>query len=76
MVNMKNEKQYVVLEHLGGSDMGLKFFTTNTENNTRSSEGELWYKEVMFTDSIEEAQEACGNGGLIKHLFGINIAQL
>jgi len=73
---MENKEQFVVLEHLGGPDKGLKFITTNTENNTHSSEGELWYKEVLFTDDLKEAQNACGMGGMIKHFFGINITQL
>jgi hypothetical protein len=52
---MKNSSKYVVLEHLTLPDRGRRFWTTNTENNTHSLEGELWYKEIMFTDSEDDA---------------------
>ena len=52
---MKSNKKYVVLEHLTLPDRGFKFWTTNTENNTHGQNGELWYKEVLFTDSETEA---------------------
>ncbi len=48
-------KKYVVLEHLQVPDRGFRFWTTNTSNNTHSAKGELWYKEILFTDSEEEA---------------------
>lgn len=50
-------EKYVVLEHLTLPDKGLRFWTTNTENNTHGMNGELWYKEILFTDSEEEAIE-------------------
>jgi hypothetical protein len=55
-------KQYVVLEHLTLPDRGFRFITTNCyysgshDNNTHGYNGEEWYKEVGFTDTIEEAQ--------------------
>ena len=49
---MKNSKKYVVLK---GIEHGNMFWTTNIENNTHSFEGELWYKEILFTDSEDEA---------------------
>lgn len=52
-------KKYVVLEHLTGFNKGRKFWSTNTLNNTHSNKGELWYKEVLFTDFTEEAIKAC-----------------
>lgn len=52
---MKNPEKYVVLEHLTLPDRGFRFWTTNSKNNTRSAEGDLWYKEVLFTNSDEEA---------------------
>jgi hypothetical protein len=52
---MKNIKKFVVLEHLLMPDKGLRFYSTNTDNNTHSFEGELWYKEVGFVDTAEEA---------------------
>ena len=52
---METNKKYVVLEHLTLPDRGLRFWTSNSENNTHSSNGELWYKEVLFTDDEEEA---------------------
>lgn len=48
-------KKYVVLEHLTMPDQGKRFWSTNTENNTHSLEGELWYKEIIFTDDKDEA---------------------
>lgn len=48
-------KKYVVLEHLTLPDRGFRFWTSNSENNTHGSNGELWYEEVLFTDSKEEA---------------------
>jgi len=50
-------QKYVVLEHLQLPNRGVKFWTTNTENNTHSAHGELWYKEVHFTDDETEAIE-------------------
>lgn len=52
---MKSEKKYVVLEHLTLPDRGFRFWSTNSENNTHGANGELWYKEIMFTDDTEEA---------------------
>jgi hypothetical protein len=48
-------KKYVVLEHLTLPDRGFRFWTVNTDNNTHSYKGELWYKEILFTDNTEEA---------------------
>lgn len=52
---MKSEKKYVVLEHLNLPQRGFRFWSTNSENNTHGANGELWYKEIMFTDDREEA---------------------
>lgn len=52
---MKSEKKYVVLENLNMPNRGFRFWTTNSDNNTHGANGELWYKEVMFTDDTEEA---------------------
>jgi hypothetical protein len=54
---MLNIKKYVVLEHLTLPDKGYRFWTHNTEDNTHSIWGDLWYKEILFTDSEEEAIE-------------------
>ncbi len=53
--NNMSDKKYVVLEHLCLPNRGFRFWTTNSDNNTHSFEGELWYKEILFTDSSEEA---------------------
>jgi len=69
---MKTEdkpKQYVVLEHLMLPDRGFRFFSANChysgnfDNNTHGHNGEEWYKEVGFTDSVEEAQSICRQPG-------------
>lgn len=52
---MSEKKKYVVLEHLELPNRGFRFWTTNTENNTHSHKGELWYKEILFTDNTDEA---------------------
>jgi hypothetical protein len=52
---MLHSGKYVVLEHLTLPDRGLRFWSTNTEDNTHGHNGELWYKEILFTDSEEEA---------------------
>ena len=52
-----DKKKYIVLEHLTLPDRGFRFFTTNTDNNVLGHNGDLWYKEVGFTDSIDEAQK-------------------
>jgi len=52
---MKSDKKYVVLEHVNLPDRGLRFWSMNTEDNTHSAWGDLWYKEILFTDSEEEA---------------------
>ena len=51
---MRSEK-YVVLEHLMLPHRGRRFWTTNSDNNCFSHDGEVWYKEVFFTDSWELA---------------------
>ena len=48
-------KKYVVLEHLTLPHRGIRFWTHNGENNTHFSDGSLVYKEILFTDSQEEA---------------------
>ncbi len=48
-------KKYVVLENLQVPNRGFRFWSLNTANNTHSAKGELWYKEILFTDSEEEA---------------------
>lgn len=50
-------KKYVVLETLVGPSKGAVFFSLNSENNTRSAEGELWYKEIAFCDTHEECKD-------------------
>jgi hypothetical protein len=55
---MKRPEKYVVLEHLTLPDRGLRFWSMNTEDNTHSAWGDLWYKEILFTDSEDEAIEA------------------
>jgi hypothetical protein len=56
---MKRPEKYVVLEHLTLPDRGFRFWGHNTEDNTHSAWGDLWYKEVFFTDSEEEAIAEC-----------------
>ena len=56
---MKRPEKYVVLEHLTLPDRGLRFWSHNTEDNTHSAWGDLWYKEILFTNSQEEAQTEC-----------------
>lgn len=54
---MKNKK-YVVLEHLTLPNRGFRFWSTNTPgNNTKLLDGSVVYKEVLFTDSTDEAIE-------------------
>jgi len=52
---MKRPEKYVVLEHLNLPQKGLRFWTTNSDNNTHGHNRGLWYKEVAFTDSEDEA---------------------
>jgi len=56
-----DNKQYVVLEHLTLPDKGFRFWTVASDDNTHSYKGDLWYKEIMFTDEPEEAIRACSN---------------
>ena len=56
---MKRPEKYVVLEHLTLPDRGFRFWGHNTEDNTHSAWGDLWYKEILFTDSEEEAIAEC-----------------
>lgn len=51
------KKKFVVLEHLLLPDRGFRFFSTNTDNNTKLFDGRVAYKEVGFTDEVEEAQD-------------------
>ena len=52
---MTRPEKYVVLEHINLPDRGLRFWSMNTEDNTHSAWGDLWYKEILFTDKEEEA---------------------
>jgi hypothetical protein len=56
-------EKYVVLEHLTLPDRGWRFWSTNSCNNCHSMNGELWYKEILFTDSEEEAIKAAREHG-------------
>lgn len=38
-------KKFVVLENI---ETKGRFWTINTENNTHSLNGELWYKEILI----------------------------
>lgn len=49
--------KFVVLETLVGPSKGGRFFTTNSDNNTHSAKGELWYKEIAFCDTSDECQK-------------------
>lgn len=51
------EKKYVVLEHLQLPNRGGRFWSTNkgVGKNCHSHKGELWYKEILFTDDADEA---------------------
>lgn len=48
----KSNKKFVVLESIGS---GKRFWSINSYNNTHSQEGELWYKEIAFTNDEQEA---------------------
>jgi hypothetical protein len=64
--------KYVILEHLLGYDKGWRFWTSNSDDsyqNTHSENGELWYKEVAFTDSTEEAIYISRNGKSDSEMF-------
>lgn len=54
---MSEKKKYVVLEHLCMPNKGMRFYTTNSDNNTHSHKGDLWYKEVLFSDDDSENGE-------------------
>lgn len=60
---MKRPEKYVVLEHLNMPDRGWRFWSTNTGDNTHSAWGDLWYKEILFTDSEEEAVKVAREHG-------------
>ena len=55
MKNLNTDKKYVVLEHLTLPDRGMRFWSTNSENNTHLNDGALAYKEVLFTDDENTA---------------------
>lgn len=57
-------KKYVILEHLCLPDRGFRFFTTNSESDpTRIMSGEIAYKVVGYSDTIE------GSQSMIRHNF-------
>ena len=61
---MKRKEKYVVLENLS---TGERFFSTNNlSNNCYSVNGELWYKEITFTDDSKEVQDLCNKYELKK----------
>lgn len=59
-------KKFVVLEHLTLPDRGFRFFSTNTDNNTKLIDGTVVYKEVGFADEVEEAQHIIGQYDITK----------
>lgn len=56
-----SKNKYVVLEHLLLPDKGLRFWTSNTDNNTKIYDGTTAYKEILFTSNTDEAINACRN---------------
>jgi len=54
----KRNYKFVVLENI---ETKSRFWTMNTKNNTHSINGELWYKEIAFTDDPQEAIEITKN---------------
>ena len=59
---MKRPEKYVVLEHLTLPDRELRFWTMNTVDNIHSAYGDIWYKEVLFTDDEDIAKTECREG--------------
>jgi len=55
LVNADHPKKYVILEHLNLPSRGIRFWSQNKKNNTHNQNGELWYKEIAFTDNEKEA---------------------
>jgi len=55
-IKVLKTKKFVVLEHLTLPDRGFRFFTMNSDNNTHSGLGELWYTPILYTDDQEYAQ--------------------
>jgi hypothetical protein len=45
-------KKFVILQGIEHNNI---FWTINTENNCFSQSGKLWYKELSFSDTEEEA---------------------
>ena len=66
-VNKDHPEKYVVLEHIRMPERGFRFWSTNTEDNTHGHNGELWYKEILFTDSEDEAIKASQEHGNTPH---------
>jgi hypothetical protein len=64
-LNKDHPEKYVVLEHIRMPDRGFRFWSTNTEDNTHGHNGELWYKEILFTNDEKEAIEATREHGNI-----------
>ena len=57
-------KKFVILEHLCLPDRGFRFFCTNSEtDHTRIMSGEVAYKVVGYSDTVEDAQS------MIRHNF-------
>jgi hypothetical protein len=48
-------KDNVVLEHLTLPDRGFRFWTTNTDNNTKIYTGEIVYTPIFYTSNDEDA---------------------
>ena len=63
---MRTEK-WVVLEHLKGESKGVRFFCGNGPDNTHTADGDLYYKEVGFTDDPKQAQALCKEHDTLNH---------
>jgi hypothetical protein len=48
-------KANVVLEHLTLPDRGFRFWSQNTDNNTKLYTGEIVYSPILYTDDNDEA---------------------
>lgn len=48
-------KSNVVLEHLTLPDRGFRFWTRNSEDNTKLYTGEIVYQPILYTDNNDEA---------------------
>ena len=58
-IPINTEAEFVIKRNITMPDRGICYFTTNSEigRDCHSYKGELWYENVGYANTVEEAQD-------------------